>query len=160
MVSHIALKANSPRSLVVRSLYAQKLLQFHSENYRVLNCDQSWLNQTDFRLRKWNYKRGHNSIPTRPVNPRLSLIATIDTRGEVYLSLSTVNTGSEQICLYLKWLILKLDKEDKNWKKKTVLLLDGAAYHRSKEIHNYLASKGVKVVIGGPYAFSAAPIEY
>ena len=41
-----------------------------------------------------------------------------------------------------------------------MLLLDGASYHRSKETRNYLANKGVKVVIGGPYAFSAAPIEY
>ena len=88
------------------------------------------------------------------------MIATIDTRGEIYLSLSTVNTGSEQLCLYLKWLFLKLDKQDKNWKKKTVLTLDGASYHRSKETRNYLASKGIKVVIGGPYAFAAAPIEY
>ena len=88
------------------------------------------------------------------------MIATIDTNGEIYLSLSTVNTGSEQICLYFKWLILKLDKQDKDWKKKTILLLDGATYHRSKETRNYLASKGVTVVIGGPYAFAAAPIEY
>ena len=71
-----------------------------------------------------------------------------------------MNTGSEELCLYLKWLILKLDKQDKDWKKKTIWLLDGAASHRSKETHNYLASKGVKVVIGGPYAFAAAPIEY
>ena len=88
------------------------------------------------------------------------MIATIDTEGEIYLSLSTINTGSEQLCLYLKWLFLKLDKQDKEWKKTTVLLLDGATYHRSKESRNYLANKGVKVVIGGPYAFAAAPVEY
>ena len=38
--------------------------------------------------------------------------------------------------------------------------MDGASYNRSRETRNYLASKGVKVIIGGPYAFSAAPIEY
>ena len=78
----------------------------------------------------------------------------------MFLSLSTVNTGSEQLCLYLKWLIVKLSKQDKNWQETTVLLLDGASYHRSKETRNYLANKGVKVVIGGPYAFSAAPVEH
>ena len=56
--------------------------------------------------------------------------------------------------------MIKLYKQDKNWQAKTVLLLDGASYHRSKDTRNYLANKGVKVVIGGPYAFSAAPIEY
>ena len=39
------------------------------------------------------------------------------------------------------------------------MLLDGAGYHTSKKTRNYLANKGVKVVLGGPYAFSAAPIE-
>ena len=41
-----------------------------------------------------------------------------------------------------------------------MVLLDGASYHRSTETRNYLANKGVKVVIGGPYAFSAAPVEH
>ena len=64
------------------------------------------------------------------------------------------------MCLYLKWLIIKLNKQEKDWKSKTVLLMDGATYNRSKETRNYLANKGGKVVIGGPYAFSAAPTEY
>ena len=57
-------------------------------------------------------------------------------------------------------MIIKLTKQDKDWQTKTVLLMDGASYNRSKETRNYLANKGVKVIIGGPYAFSAAPIEY
>jgi transposase len=56
--------------------------------------------------------------------------------------------------------MIKLSKQDKNWQEKTILLLDGASYHRSKETRNYLANKGVKVVIGGPYAFAGAPIEH
>ena len=60
----------------------------------------------------------------------------------------------------MKWLMVKLSKQDKNWKEKTVFLLDGASYHRSKETHNYFANKGLQVVIGGPYAFSAAPVEH
>ena len=49
VVSRLALKANAPRSLVVRALYAQKQLQLLDEGYRVINVDQSWLNQSDFR---------------------------------------------------------------------------------------------------------------
>jgi len=56
--------------------------------------------------------------------------------------------------------MIKLNNQDKDWKEKTAILLDGASYHRSKETRNYLANKGVKVVIGGPYAFSGAPIEH
>ena len=43
----------------------------------------------------------------------------------------------------MKWLMVKLSKQDKNWKEKTVFLLDGASYHRSKETHNYFANKGL-----------------
>ena len=56
--------------------------------------------------------------------------------------------------------MIKLKKQDKDWKERTVFLLDGASYHRSKETRNYLKNSGVKVVIGGPYAFSAAPVEH
>ena len=59
------------------------------------------------------------------------MIAALCTRGEVFLSLSTVNTGSEQICLFLKWLMIKLKKQDPDWQAKTVLQLDGASYHKS-----------------------------
>ena len=38
-VSHQALKANAPRSLVIRSLYAQELLKLLQDNYRVINID-------------------------------------------------------------------------------------------------------------------------
>jgi len=55
--------------------------------------------------------------------------------------------------------MIKLKKQNPDWKAKTVLLLDGASYHKSKETRNYLANKGVKVVLGGPYGFDAAPIE-
>ena len=71
-----------------------------------------------------------------------------------------MNTCSEQLCLFVKWLMLKLKRQDKHWKEKTVILLDGAPYHRSKETRNYLCNSGVKVVIGGPYAFAAAPVEH
>ena len=56
--------------------------------------------------------------------------------------------------------MIKLKKQDKDWKERTVFLLDGASYHRSRETRNYLENSGLKVVIGGPYAFAAAPVEH
>ena len=54
----------------------------------------------------------------------------------------------------------KLNKQEKGWKEKTCVLLDAASYHRSKETRNYLANKGLKAVVGGPYAFGAAVAEH
>ena len=56
--------------------------------------------------------------------------------------------------------MIRLQAKDADWKKKTVWLLDGASYHRSQETRNYIANHNIKVVIGGPYAFAAAPVEY
>jgi hypothetical protein len=36
--------------------------------------------------------------------------------------------------LFIKELVANLDYEDKNWRKNSVLVWDGAGYHTSKEI--------------------------
>jgi|AACY02.7.fsa_nt_gi hypothetical protein len=35
--------------------------------------------------------------------------------------------------LFMKELITKLDEEDKDWRKTTMLVWDGAGYHRAKD---------------------------
>jgi hypothetical protein len=38
-VSHQNLKCNAPRSLVVRSLYAQQILKLFEQQFRIINVD-------------------------------------------------------------------------------------------------------------------------
>ena len=159
-VKFLNAKANCPRSLVVRSLYARKLLEYLKQDFRVLNIDESFLDVCDFRRRRWARKDESNSQPKHNISPRLSVISAIDTDGEVYLSLSTAKTRSEEFCLFMKRLMLRLQAQDENWKARTLFLLDAAMYHRSADTRNYLCNAGAKVVVGGPYAFAAAPIEH
>jgi hypothetical protein len=35
--------------------------------------------------------------------------------------------------LFMKELVARLDYEDKNWRKKSIIIWDGAGYHISKE---------------------------
>ena len=139
-VKFLSVKANAPRSLVVRSLYARKLLDLLKQNFRVVNVDESFLNVSDFRKRKWNRKSESNSQPKHIISPRLTLISAVDTDGEVYLSLSTVNTRSEEFCLFMKRFLLKQQAQDSNWKARTIILLDAAIYHRSTDTRNYLCN--------------------
>jgi hypothetical protein len=37
-------------------------------------------------------------------------------------------------------LIIRLDQEDRQWRKNTVLVWDGAGYHTSKEMMKFLES--------------------
>ena len=72
---------NKERNLALRCLYAQKFLQVLNEGYTIINCDQTWLNQTDFRRHKWCIKGKPNSLPIKNVAPRVSVIAALSTTG-------------------------------------------------------------------------------
>ena len=135
------------------------MLDLLEQGFTIVNIDESWLNELDFRRRKWHACAETNSLPTQSTRPRLSVIAAIDTRGRIFMALTTVNTTSEVICLFLKRLVYRLNIEDGNFRDKTVFQLDGAKYHRSYETRNLLANLGVKTIISGPYGYNIAPIE-
>ena len=53
----------------------------------ILNVDETWLGMTDFRRRKWTFTHHPDSVRKKQVQPRISMIAGLDTRGSVYISL-------------------------------------------------------------------------
>ena len=61
--------------------------------------------------------------------------------------------------MFLSRLANVLSQEDKDWRINTYLLLDNAAYHRSKEVRQCLLNLGVKTILSGQYAYHAAPCE-
>ena len=80
------------------------------------------------------------------VNPRLSLIAALDTDGKVFFSLLHANTDSDVMMIYLSCLFRQLDAEIPDWKETSVLLLDNAKYHTSEECINFLRTNGVSTI--------------
>ena len=61
--------------------------------------------------------------------------------------------------LFFRYLIKQLDNENPNWRSNTVILLDGARYHTSEDMREYLRKLEITVIFSGPYSYSAAPIE-
>ena len=59
------------------------------------------------------------------------MIVGIDSLGEVFVSLTQINTNEEVFSIYLERLAAKLTEVRPGWKQDTVLLLDGARYHTS-----------------------------
>jgi hypothetical protein len=55
------------------------MLGLIDEGKIIINVDQSWLNMLDFRHRKWVVRGHRNSLAFKPVVPRLSVLAAIDT---------------------------------------------------------------------------------
>ena len=69
-----------------------KLLELLEDGKRILNIDETWLSGTNFKRAKWREHGQTNSDPIKIVNPRISVIAAVDTEGDVYMSLTQVNT--------------------------------------------------------------------
>jgi hypothetical protein len=108
-VKRVPFKGNSERSLVVRQQCAKKLLELLEHGFRIVNIDESWINEVDFQRRKWHDRTESNSLPRKTVSPRLSLLAAIDTEGSLYMAITTVNTTSEVVCLFVKQLVNALE---------------------------------------------------
>ena len=68
------------------------LLDKLSEGVRIINVDETWINQADFRRRKWRRKGETNSVSVRIVQPRISMLTAIDTEGNLFYALSHGNT--------------------------------------------------------------------
>ena len=53
MVKTVTVQANSERCLVLRQQYAFRMLPLLESGRRIINIDESWLNQTRFIRRLW-----------------------------------------------------------------------------------------------------------
>ena len=158
-ISHVALHTNSPKNLILRQRYAIELVALLNNGKRIINIDESWIGQSDFRRRKWVQKGQSCSEIQLQVNPRISMIVGLDSTGAVYLSLLQSNNNSQTMELFFKNLVKKLDKEDDKWRKKTVILLDNAPYHASKAFYDMSAGLKLPIIFSGPHSYDAAPCE-
>ena len=155
----VPIQGNSERCLVLRQQYSLKMLALLEEGTRIINVDESWLNDTNFTRKIWCPADAPATITQQSVTPRLTLIAALDTEGRVYFTLTHANTDSDVLLAFMKHLMRQLDSEDPDWQEKTVFLLDGARYHTGEEMREYFRKLQVQVMYSGPYSYAAAPIE-
>ena len=69
------------------------------------------------------------------------------------------NSNNKMKDIFLRQLVLKLDKEDASWRDKRVLLLDGAPYHTSESTLQLMEGLQIPVLFTGPHSYDAVPIE-
>jgi hypothetical protein len=84
---------------------------------------------SDFRKMKWQSPGTTNSVAKLEIAPRITVILGLDSRGNVYLALAQANSNSQMMELFFRSLAAKLDKERPNWRRDTVIVVDGAKYH-------------------------------
>ena len=82
---------------------------------RIINVDESWLNQTRFLRRIWAPTDAAGTFTDKQVAPRLSLIAALDTEGRIWFSLTQANTDTDVMTTFLRYLVRELDRESPSW---------------------------------------------
>ena len=85
------------------------MMKLLSESKRIINIDETWINETNFVRKTWGERNGEGNSILNSVSPKLSMITAIDTEGHVWFSLSQANTDSNMIVLFVKSLVNMLD---------------------------------------------------
>ena len=153
-IKRVPLQGNSERCLVLRHLYAKCMLQIYDEGKHVINIDESWIPQTDFRRRCWWTRRQNNSMADKGLGHKVNMIVAVSSEGKVWLALTQCNTDENVMQLFLSRLATCLTSTyGVIWREKVVVVLDGASYHRSSETRNCLQHLGMKVALSAPYSY-------
>ena len=78
-------------------------------------------------------------MPDKQVQPRLSLLAALDTDGKIWAALTQANTDADVMTMFLRHLVRELDRDDPLWATKSTILIDNAAWHTNPVIKERLA---------------------
>ena len=159
MVKTVTVQANSERCLVLRQQYALRMLPLLESGRRIINIDESWLNQTRFIRRLWVPSDAASTFTDKQVSPRISLLAALDTDGRIWCALTQANTDYNVMTMFIRYLVRQLDLETPGWQENSTILLDNASWHSKPEMKERLAKMELPIIFSGPYSYSAAPIE-
>ena len=102
------------------------MLELLSQTKRILNMDESWIGDSSYIRRMWCPGNSPATVTSSTVSPRLSLLAALDTDGNVWYALTQANTGQNVMLVFLQHLVKILDVEIPGWRVDTYLLVDGA----------------------------------
>ncbi len=111
---------------MLRQQYALEMLRLLQAGKRVINVDESWLSETEYSRRMWCPSTAPATITERGVNPRLALLAALDTDGRAWFALTHATTDSDVMALFLGHLCRQLEMECPGYLESSVVLLDNA----------------------------------
>ena len=126
---------------------------------RIIQVDETWLNETNFTRKTWSLGGTVSSVPIKAISPSLSMITALDTDGVVYFSLSHASTDQDTFMLFLRHLVARLDRDTPGWQESSYIVMDNAPYHAGQEIRSYMRKMQVPFMYSGPYSYQAAAIE-
>ena len=70
-----------------------------------------------------------NTVPDKVLSQKVNIITAMASDGEVWVALTTRNTDSEVLMLFMSHLARELTNKYRDWRSTTVFLLDGVSCH-------------------------------
>ena len=129
------------------------MIELLQSGKRIINIDESWLSSGQYHRRMWAPTDMPATAIEKQVSPRLALIASLDSDGRIFFSLTHANTDSDIMVMFISCLCRKLDAELVDWKSNSVFLLDNAKYHVSDDCRQFFKMLGVEIILSGPYSY-------
>ena len=158
-IKTVSLHSNSEKNLVLRQRWSLEFLAQARKKRVFINVDETWLGMSDFRRMKWQVPGTTNSVAKLEIAPRITMILALDTKGRIYVALAQANSNSSMMELFFRSLASRLDSERPNWRRDTVIIVDGAKYHQSVDFFKVAAGLRLPYMVLGPHSYDAAPCE-
>ena len=112
------------------------MLSVYQSGKRVINVDESWIPHADFRQRRWARRDSRNTAPDKTLSRKINIITAMSSDGEVWMALTTCNTDTNVLMLFMSHLAKALTKESVDWRNNTVFLLDGVSNSADSLMHS------------------------
>ena len=81
------------------------MIDLLAQGKRIICVDESWISETEYSRRLWCPKTDNGTITQKAVSPRLALLASIDSDGQIYYALSHANTDADTMTLFIVHLV-------------------------------------------------------
>ena len=150
---------NRPHNVKFREIFAKQLITLLVEGKQIISLDDSSFNSNQCLMQGW-VKRGCAAIKsTLSKFKNISLISEKEFSGEHYYSFDVGNNNRYTFIRYLEQLVERLDRVQKHWRNKKVIVLDNACVHSFHEVKNVIESKQKPILFLGMASFLAILIE-
>ena len=87
------------------------------------------------------------------------MMVALDSDGDIFYSLTQINTDHLVKMLLLTELCKQLDQDRSDWRDSTVMMMDNAPYNKTSEILDHIKYLRIPMVFTGPYSYDASPVE-
>lgn len=150
-IKKISFRHNVLSSKLQRQYAAKQLITNLYSGMTVINIDESIISETDYRNKGWSPigKSAYTEQSQRL--GKVSIIGGVSSKGDFYYTINLGTNNSETIWYFLLKLCNHLNRQDKDWRSKTILMIDNAPYHRSNFLMDNYRRLKIPIMFLGPY---------